>query len=379
MICYQIFCMKLRLGVVMKKDKYHIIEPFLKKEKKLKELSSEHDIPYSTLKRWIRSYKDFGIKGLSKKVRSDKDSFRKADDETIKFILKEHKKNPNINITTLYNNYLTTFKNKNINRLSYNTIYRIAINLDPFSQKYVNKNLNNIKKSNNIYRISTEKLYIKNLNINEGVATIIIIYDVYDDSILNYKMYTGEIREEHYLIFIRETILKNKVENYLVKPKYIFIDNFKMKNKEKFFEILEKLNININGNLEKNKEITRFVRFLEKDIINIFKDKSLSLNYLNYNLEKYICNGVLKDILEDNKLFDYNKLDFLLESIDRKVQNYGIRFKNNLYSNELLKGYIGKKVTLRYNPFDLNVLKLYRDNKYLYSIYLLDTLSKDFF
>lgn len=358
----------------MDKKKYSIIEPFLKKEKKLKELSIEHDIPYSTLKRWIKAYKEFGIKGLSKKIRSDKDSFRKADDETMEYILKEHKKNPNINITTLYNDYLAAFKNKSRSKLSYNTIYRIATNLDPFSQKYVKKNLVNIRKPNNIYRVSTEKLHIKNLNINEGVATIVIIYDVYDDSILNYKIYTEEIKEEHFLMLIRETILKNRVENYLVKPKNIFIDDFKMGDKEKFFKILKELDININGSLEKNKEITKFVRFLEKDIINIFKGEPLSINYLNHNLEKYICNSVLKNILETNKLFDYNKLDFLFESADRKVQNYGIRFKNILYSDDVLKEYMGEIVTLRYNSFDLNVLKIYQNNKFLFSLSLTDRL-----
>ena len=358
----------------MKKDKYSIIEPFLKKEKKLKELSSEHNISYSTLKRWIKAYKEFGAKGLSKKIRSDKDSFRKADDATVKYITKEHKKNPNISITTLYNNYLTTFKKKNITKLSYNTIYRMAMNLDPFSQKYINKNLNNIKKPNNIYRISTEKFHIKNLNINEGVATIVIIYDVYDDSILNYRIYIENLSEEHYLMFIRETIIKNRVKDYVVKPQNIVIDNFKMENKEKFFKILKELNININGSLEKNKEITKFVRFLEKDIINIFKGEPLSINYLNFNLEKYICNSVLKNIPESNKLFDLNKLDFLLESVDRKVQNYGIRLKNNLYNDEVLKKYIGEIVTLKYNIFDLNVLKVYQNNKYLFTVYLTDAL-----
>jgi hypothetical protein len=292
----------------------------------------------------------------------------------MEYILKEHKKNPNINITTLYNNYLTAFKNKNISKLSYNTIYRIATNLDPFSQKYVKKNLTNISKPNDIYRVSTEKLHIKNLNINEGIATIVIIYDVYDDSILNYKIYTEEVKEEHYLMLIRNTIIKNRVGDYLVRPKNIFIDDFKIAHKEKFFKILKELDININGTLEKNKEITKFVRFLEKDIIHIFKGEPLSINYLNYNLEKYICNGVLKNIPESNKLFDLNKLDFLFESTDRKVQNYGIRFKNNLYSDEVLKIYMGKIVTLRYNPFDLNVLKVYLKNKFLFSICLTDAL-----
>ena len=236
------------------------------------------------------------------------------------------------------------------------------------------KNLTNIEKANGIYRISTEKLYIKNLKINNDVATIIIIYDVYDDSILNYRIYVEEIKEEHYLMLIRDTIIKNRVEDYLVIPDNIFIDNFKMGDKEKFFKILKELKININGSLEKNREITKFVRFLEKDIINIFKGESLSIKYLNYNLEKYICNGLLKNISKSNKLFDLNKLDFLFESADRKVQNYGIRFKNNLYGDGILKPYIGKIVTLRYSPFDLNVLKVYLEDKFLFPIYLIDVL-----
>ena len=39
----------------MKKDKYSIIEPFLKKEKKLKDLSHEYNIPYSTFKKMDKS------------------------------------------------------------------------------------------------------------------------------------------------------------------------------------------------------------------------------------------------------------------------------------------------------------------------------------
>lgn len=353
----------------MKNDKYKIIEPFLKKEKKLKELSSEHNISYSTLKRWIKAYKETGMKGLVKKTRSDKDSFRKADSEIMKYIVKEHKKNPNINITTLYNNYLKVFKNKDLKKLSYNTIYRIATNLDPFSQKYVKKNLKNIEKPNDIYRISTEKMYIKNLGENNGVVTIIIIYDVYDDSILNYKIYSERVVEAHYLRLIRDTLLENRIDNYLVVPQYIFIDDFKITNKERYFEILKELSININGALEKNHELTKFVRFLEKDIVNLFGKEAISIDSLNDNLKEYICNKVLKNIEEKNKLFDLTKLDYLFESSNRKIQNYGIRFKNNLYNDKILKDYLGNIVTLRYNPFDLSFLNIYLDEKFLFTLY----------
>ena len=49
--------------------RFKIIEPFLKKEKKLKEIELEENISYSTLKRWVNAYKKKGMLGLEKKER----------------------------------------------------------------------------------------------------------------------------------------------------------------------------------------------------------------------------------------------------------------------------------------------------------------------
>jgi len=76
--------------------------------------------------------------------------------------------------------------------------------------------------------------------------------------------------------------------------------------------------------------------------------------------------------LEMNKLYDLNKLDYLLETVERKIQYYGVRFKNNLYINKNLRKYTGKVATLRYNPFDLTTLKVYLKDRFLFSVYLKD-------
>ena len=57
--------------------RYKIIEPFLKKEKKLKEIESETNVSYATLKRWVTQYKTSGLSGLKKKNRVDKDTSKK--------------------------------------------------------------------------------------------------------------------------------------------------------------------------------------------------------------------------------------------------------------------------------------------------------------
>lgn len=71
--------------------RFKIIEPFLRKEKKLKEIEKETDISYATLKRWIKAYKEKGILGLDKKERQDKNSFRAIDNEGIDIIKKVYK------------------------------------------------------------------------------------------------------------------------------------------------------------------------------------------------------------------------------------------------------------------------------------------------
>ena len=49
--------------------RFKIIEPFLRKEKKLKDIEKETNISYATLKRWIKAYKEKGMLGLDKKER----------------------------------------------------------------------------------------------------------------------------------------------------------------------------------------------------------------------------------------------------------------------------------------------------------------------
>ncbi|RUA05808.1 MAG: hypothetical protein DSY38_05275, partial [Fusobacteria bacterium] len=71
-----------------------------------------------------------------------------------------------------------------------------------------------------------------------------------------------------------------------------------------------------------------------------------------------------------------NKLDYLLEAVERKIQYYGVRFKNNLYINKNLRKYTGKVATLRYNSFDLSTLKVYLEDKFLFTVYLKDEVKE---
>jgi putative transposase len=53
------------------KEKYKVIAPYLQNEKTLTVITEETGIAKRTLQYWIRDYKQFGLKGLIRKTRSD--------------------------------------------------------------------------------------------------------------------------------------------------------------------------------------------------------------------------------------------------------------------------------------------------------------------
>jgi len=90
--------------------RYSILKPYILKEKNLKEISEDTKISYSTLKRWASSYKKQGLNGLNKSWRSDKDTHRSLNQETINYIKNLYKENPNLKILDYYTKCLAFFK-----------------------------------------------------------------------------------------------------------------------------------------------------------------------------------------------------------------------------------------------------------------------------
>lgn len=62
-------------------QKYRIIEPFLKKEKKLTQISKEQGISLKTAKNWVLKYRKHGLIGLSRSKRKDKGNMRICSEE----------------------------------------------------------------------------------------------------------------------------------------------------------------------------------------------------------------------------------------------------------------------------------------------------------
>jgi transposase len=367
----------------LSKERYEIIEPFLKKEKKLKDIENEKNISYATLKRWVKAYKENGIEGLIKKERKDKNQHRSLDEKTYEFIKESYEKEPDIKITTLYEKCSKFLKNFGDKTISYHTVYRAVNNLDDFVKSHASLNIEKIKKKHQAYRISQVVLDIDIMDFRLGSLKkpfLYLMYDVSTNDILNYYLSFSKLDLKKSMAFLRDTIIKNYKpdEKIYIKPESLLIDSFEIKNNRKLTQIKEALNIKIENYFESNSEMDKFINYLKSDLKNMvmstpFNNSMIELDKILYSYI-FMNNGI--DLTSDSPfnssgtLKDLEKLDILLGSAKRKVQEYGIRFRNGIYRNPILKEQVGNISEIKYNVNDAKEIKIYFNGIFFCTAYI---------
>lgn len=353
--------------------RFKIIEPFLRKEKKLKEIEKETDISYATLKRWIKAYKEKGMLGLDKKERQDKNSFRAIDNEGIDIIKKVYKDSGENSITGLYDKCRDSLEKKEYN-ISYPTFYRIVSNLDGFFKKTSRLHMKKIKKEHEVYAAVETSLYIliKDKENSYKVPKLLVIFDVASLEIINYTIYyeTGSIY--NILGFFRETILKvSALSKDFVKPKEILLGSENVIVRETVKNIYEKTGIKILEYKSEEKKIDEFIDYLKEDIYKMYTtheknvdEKSLAEfinSYIYLDSGKYSITPNTEH-LEEGKIF--RELDIFLQGTKRKVSLSSVRFKNKVYKDDILKELDGEEVEIKFNPSAPDKIYIFKDNKF---------------
>lgn len=353
--------------------RFKIIEPFLRKEKKLKEIEQETNISYATLKRWIKAYKENGVIGLDKKERQDKNSFRAIDETGINIIKKVYKESDETNIAGLYDKCKYYLEEKEYN-ISYPTFYRIISNLDGFFKKTSRLHMKKIKKEHEVYAAMEVSLYIlvEDKEKKIKVPKLFIIFDIATLQIINYIVFYENYGIYNVLGFIRNTILKVSAINMeFTKPKEILINLENLGNRELIKNIYDNTGIKILEYKSEEKKIEQFIDYLKEDIYKIYlsNNKKISQQMIETFLESYIYldSGKYKEhidisFLENRDMF--RELDIFLQSVKRKINFSSLRFKNIIYKDDILKQFNCEEIEIRYNPSNLDKIYIFKDNKF---------------
>lgn len=354
--------------------RFKIIEPFLKKEKKLKEIELEENISYSTLKRWVNAYKKKGMLGLEKKEREDKNSFRNIDEDSLEKIKNICKESGETNITKLYSdckdNFPETFS------ISYATFYRIVNNIDEFFNKTTVKYMEKIKKENQCYLVFDIPLYIlvdDFFSNKKVVPRLLIMLDSASLEPINFAIDYYFSNFYSLLGFIREGILKVSIKrNKFTIPKEILVASKNINNKKILKEIYNKLGIKISEHYTENSEVYKFIEFIKNDIEDFYKRNNYELTLVK--LTEFLSNYIYLQKKEFAFSINYNiinsikyirQLDIFLQLTTRKITDSKVRVKNFQYISSILKGLNGQDILIKFSPINPNIIYLFTSTAYL--------------
>ncbi|MGL4642289.1 MAG: Mu transposase C-terminal domain-containing protein [Cetobacterium sp.] len=345
-----------------KNRKYKILEPFFKKEKKLRDIEKETQISYATLKRWVSQYKDSGEKGLTKKIRADKNTFKKVNEDVLVHLKALYKEYHSLPVTKLYEKAKNTLNSYN-SMISYPTFFRIINNLD---ENIKQNSIKSVKKDQVYeYAIIQKAVPIPFFNNKNKIFYLTIFYNKENYKMINFLFEEKKRDLKNLFNFIRESII---IEG--AYPKNISLD-FKIDGVSKsllrsvFFET--KINI-IQEEADEN--MLGFVRYIDTDILKEFnREKLITLDKISSFIKKYL----FIEINENKKLLpeDINKLLYFLNKYKRKIYNNGVRVKNNLYNSPTLKEYEGSIVDVFYNEFLKESVDIYQKDKFIDSAKLI--------
>lgn len=355
--------------------RYSILKPYILKEKNLKEISEDTKISYSTLKRWASSYKKQGLNGLNKSWRSDKDTHRSLNQETINYIKNLYKENPNLKILDYYTKCLDFLKNIGEKVVSYDTIYRMINELNPYIHEFIPNNHISSKNSNEIFEIEYFQLDYYILDERDNILKrpyLNILYDNYSEIIYNFLITFEKITLYEIFSLLRNSILSFKEKNHYFVPQKLIINNLKFNNTEPLDNVKKNLNITINFSLGvENKLQDFFVAYNNhylKQIFSTIKEPlsfSFLLNftktYIDDNFKKFRINSNSSNVNILKKIKSESELDILLTPYKskRKVKDGIIRFQNLLYEHPILQKYNDSELDIKYDPINLSKIKIY--------------------
>ena len=350
----------------MKEDKeleitrFKIIEPFLKKKKKLKEIEEEENISYATLKRWVNAYKKNGIIGLEKKSREDKNSFRNIDEDGIEKIKSVCRESGETSITKLYANCKKKFPETF--SISYATFYRVVNNIDEFFNKTTVKYMEKIKKENQCYLVFDVPLYVlvdDFFSNKKVVPRLLIMLDSASLEPINFAIDYYFSNFYSLLGFIREGILKVSIKNdKFIIPKEILVASKNINNKKILKEIYNELGIKISEHYTENSEVHKFIDFIKRDIEEFYKKNNYELTLLK--LTEFLSNYNML-----NSIKYLRQLDIFLQLTTRKITDSKVRVKNFQYISSILIGLNGQDIFVKFSPINPKIIYLFAQNTYI--------------
>lgn len=348
----------------------------------------------STIKKWYLTYKKYGFNALIPKTRSDINCSRKLSDESIERILLLKQDYPHISGTLIYQKLIDDGY-INPNNISLSTILKfIRDNKILFNEtENIDRKAFVMEFANDCWQADTSNGPYLTINKKKVHTYLIAIIDDASRMIVSAKFYFNDNAVNF------QNVLKNAIKTYGV-PKKLFVDNGGTYKNEQLSLICANsgmLLIHARPYSGASKaKIERWFHTMKETWMRGLKwDEISSIDELNQLLQDFINaynskeHSSLKD--ENNNLIspstrwfkdkdkikkiDNNLIDsYFLHTAYPRIRQDAIAYIKN-HEFEVDMKYIGKKITVKYNPEDFSKAWIYENNKCIEEIKIVNKIE----
>jgi len=391
-------------------QKYKIIAPFLHKTSSIKKISEKNSVPIRTLNLWLKKYRDYGLKGLARKTRSDKGTLKVYDEELKKRIEGTSLKHPNLSRASIHK-LITEYCTQNtITAPGYKTVCKIVKSIPDdmtvlstqgskaYQQKYDLLYLRSSSRPNEIWQADHVLIDIEVYNDKNVLERpwLTIIIDDCSRAICGYELSFLAPSANKTSLCLRHALWRKSDSRWSIMgvPETLYTDHGSDFTSKQIEQVCIELKINLIhsqiGCPRGRGKIERFFRTLNQTLISGINsimstenkqthfdlkslDKMVYDFIVNYNhqihsdlgmspAERWQLNGFLPHILDS-----LEDLDLLLFTVakPRRILRDGIHFQGLRYVDLILAEYIGEDVSIRYNPSDISSIRVFYKQKFL--------------
>jgi putative transposase len=394
-------------------EKFLIIRPYLEEDVPLSKLADYHGLSLSTLKRWVKSYRDEGLAGLERTKRSDTGARRSLTPELEHLTEALLLKKPPLSVAAIHRKVVEVARSKKVTEPSYRVIWDIVRNVDPalvrlardgnkaYNQEYELVIRREATAPNEIWQADHTPLDIVLID-QKGLPRkpwLTIIIDDFSRVICGYYLSFDAPCAINTALALRQAIWKKKDSKWQVCgiPDVLYSDNgsdfksehieqvaadlkIQLKNSipgrpqgrgrvERFFGTVNQLLLmNLSSYAPPGTPAPEAVLTLE-EFTPLFERFVIDEDHQRIHssigvapIERWVNNGFLPRLPDS-----LEQLDILLLTVakTRKVRRDGIHFQALIYIEPTLAAYVGEEVTIRYDPRDLAEIRVYHNDAFL--------------
>ena len=393
-------------------ERFEALRPHIEDDASLAHAARQAGISIRTAERWLARYRQSGLAGLARSIRSDAEA-RRLPDDLLTVIEGMGLKKPRASAAAIHRRVSSLAKSQGWTIPSYSTVYAILADLDPamvtlahegasaFRNRYELIHRHRADSANAIWQADHTMLDLLILDQRGKPARpwLTTVIDDYSRAIAGIMVFFGAPSILNTSLALRQAIWRKGDAAWPVCgiPDVLYVDHGSDFTSKHLDQVAASLRFRIVYSAvarpQGRGKIERLFGTLNTELLpelpgHLVKGKptsapKLSLAELDAAITRYLIGTYHSRVhseIDETPLGAWRGKGFLprlpesLEELDlllvmhakpRTVQRDGIRFQGLRYQHPTMAGYVGDAVTIRYDPRDLSEIRVFYRNEFL--------------